>query len=127
MLPLYLGEPNNEPIFTRVIVAKRKVIPANSVTRVQCKLDKQLSEYIVELEYDLKVLIPRTVHDERKKPSICVVNASDNFVTIKKGRPIASAQEISKVTPDTAVKVTRDKMVKVTPVSPVIKGVPQLK
>ena len=92
VLPLYLGEPKNEPMVARVIVAKRKVIPPNSVTRVQCKLDKQLSEYIVEPENNLKVLIPRTVHDEGKKPSICVVNASDNFVTIKKGRTIASAQ-----------------------------------
>ena len=56
----------------------------NPVTRVQCKLDKQLSEYIVEPEDNLKVFIPRNVHDGGMKPAICVVNASDNFVTINK-------------------------------------------
>ena len=98
----------------------------NPVTRAQCKLDKQLSENIVEPENNLKVFIPRTVHDGGKKPAICVVNASDNCVTMKKGRTIASAEEISKVTLDTAVNVTPDKMVKVTPVSPVIKVGPTI-
>ena len=82
-LPLYLRESSFEPMVASHS-SKRKIIPPNSVTHIQCKLNRLLSEFVVEPESNLKVLIPRTVHQEGKVPSICVVNASNNFVTIKK-------------------------------------------
>ena len=60
----------------------------------------------MEPESNLKVLIPRTVHQEGKASSISVVNASDNFVTIKKGRAIMVGQKISMVTLDKTVTLT---------------------
>ena len=76
-----------------VIVTKRKVFPLNSAACVQCKQDRQLSEYVVQPQMNLKVEISGTVHEEGNTITECIV--TDKFITIKKGKLIASAQKVT--------------------------------
>ena len=87
---LWPGE-SPAPKVSVVTVAKRKVVPPNSVTYVKCHTDCPFKEYIIEPEEGLNVMVPRSVHSDGDTPLVCVVNSTDRFVTMKKGVHIASA------------------------------------
>ncbi|MCG8078422.1 MAG: hypothetical protein JAY75_19555 [Candidatus Thiodiazotropha taylori] len=44
------------PLVARVTVAKRQVIPPNSVMRVKCSVDQELPDYVIEPVDNLEVL-----------------------------------------------------------------------
>ena len=79
-----MGSQGGTPYVARVTVAKRQVIPPNSVMRVKCTLDHELPDYVMEPVDDLKVLAPRVVRSAGEEPILCLVNPSDRYRLIKK-------------------------------------------
>ena len=60
-ITLNVGSQGQAPSVARVTVAKRQVIPPNSVMRVKCALDNALPDYVIEPVDNLKVMSPRVV------------------------------------------------------------------
>jgi transposase InsO family protein len=87
----------SSPVIGRVTVARRRVVPPNSVTHISCKLDEDLPSYIIEPSGGLSVLVPRTVHSAGTDPVVCVVNATDKYMLLKKGKEIATAHPVGTV------------------------------
>ena len=100
-ISLDIGSQGGTPYVARVTVAKRQVIPPNSVMRVKCTLDHELPDYVMEPVDDLKVLAPRMMRSSGEEPILCLVNPSDRYRLIKKGAHIARAYPI-----DTEVNVS---------------------
>ena len=77
-----------------VSVKKKVLVPPNSVVRLPCKMNAEMQEdYFIEPVDKLKVLMPRTVCLASTEPTVCLVNPSDSFRTLKKGAVIGSAFE----------------------------------
>ena len=75
----------------RVSVKKKVIVPPNSVVRVPCKMNAEMQEdYFIEPVDKLNVLMPRTVCPASTEPTVCLVNPSDSFRTLKKGAVIGS-------------------------------------
>ena len=76
----------------RVSVKKKVIVPPNSVVRLPCKMNAEMQEdYFIEPVDKLKVLMPRTVCLASTEPTVCLVNPSDSFRTLKKGAVIGDA------------------------------------
>ena len=91
---LDVGKETQTPIVARVTVAKRQVIPPNSVVRVKCSMDQRLPDYVMEPVEGLKVIAPRVVRGTGQEPLLCLINPSDRYRLIKKGMHIAKAYPI---------------------------------
>ena len=100
VIDLNVGSQGQAPSVARVTVAKRQVIPPNSVMRVKCSLDHELTVYVIEPVDNLKVLAPRVVRKAGEEPLLCLVNPSDKYRLIKKGKHIARAYPIDCVIAD---------------------------
>lgn len=90
---LRVGSSDALPRVCRISVAKRRVIPPHSATRVKCQLDGVLPDYIVEVEESARLVVPRTVHRSSDSPCICVGNTTDRYMIMKKGRFVGSVTE----------------------------------
>ena len=89
-----------DPTVAKVSILKRRVIPPNSMTHVVCQLDKPLDQFILEPLSNERVAIPRSLHcSGQQNPEICIINLSDNFITLKKGRTIGEASVAHEVKP----------------------------
>jgi transposase InsO family protein len=100
VLPLNVNQKTVSPgpTIARVTVAKRRVVPPNSVAHITCEMDENLKSYIIEPSKQCqRVLIPRTVHSEKSSPVVCVVNPSDKYVLLKKGTELAQAQTVGSI------------------------------
>ena len=89
-----LWESSSEPVIACVTVKKRKIIPPNSVAKINCKLSRNLNEYMVKAEPHHDYLIPCTIYDMGKEANVCVMNVSDKFVVMKKGKEMGIASEL---------------------------------
>ena len=79
----------------RLSVKKKVIVPPNSVVRLPCKMNAEMQEdYFIEPVDKLNVLMPRTVCPASTEPTVCSVNPSDSFRTLKKGAVIGSAFEV---------------------------------
>ena len=85
------------PVVSRVRVAKRQVIPPNSVVKIKCKLDQELTSYVVEPLGKARLMIPRVLREGGTDPIICVINPSDRYRLAKKGMEIGRAFPIAEV------------------------------
>ena len=86
---------NDQPVIARVTAMKKIVVPPNSVVRVPGKLDVNLrSDYCIEPVNDMYLEVPRTLRKKETNPVLCLVNPSDKYHTIKKGKVLATAVEI---------------------------------
>ncbi|MCU7901934.1 MAG: reverse transcriptase family protein [Candidatus Thiodiazotropha sp. (ex Lucinoma aequizonata)] len=94
IIKLHWGKDSGEPKVARVTVIKRCIVPPNSVMRVRCSLDSGLGDYMVQQEEPLKVMIPHTVHKGGDCPLVCMVNSTDHYITLKRGKCVAAAYEI---------------------------------
>lgn len=83
----------------RVTVSKRCVVPPNSVKHVKCELDREIQDFVVEADEDLEVMVPKTLHKKGKEAIICVVNVSDRYRVLKRGREVANAFPVEDVIP----------------------------
>lgn len=82
----------------RVRVQKRMVIPPQSVAKVNCKLDQDLSsDYMIESIESKKFIAPRVVREGGSDPIMCIVNPSDRYRLVKKDAEIGRAYTIDSV------------------------------
>ena len=58
-----------------------------------------MAQYIVESGEKDRYLTPRTLHSSGQDPTMCVLNVTDRYLTLKKGHDIAEAHVISVVEP----------------------------
>lgn len=93
-IPLNVDATTGDPLVARVTVAKRQVVPPNSVMRLKCSLSKEIPEYLIEPVDNLKVLVPKSVYDGTKAPFVCVMNITDKYRLMKKGAHIAEAHAV---------------------------------
>ena len=99
-ISIHFGREHGEPRVSRVKIAKRKVIPPNSVAKVTCKMNENMPDFTIEPESDSKFVVPRSAHRSTTKPSLYVANVTDNFMVLKKGQIIGQAIEAD-VVPET--------------------------
>ena len=100
MLEMSPGPRRSIPVVSKVVIGKRTVVPPHSVVHVQAKLENQLERYIIEpCDEHLPILIPRCLYNNQDKPSICLVNASDRYYTLKKNSVIAKAEVVNEIEP----------------------------
>ena len=78
----------------RVTVARRRVVPPNSVVKVECKISADMPDYLVEPCEDAKVFGPRVLCKAGTPPVMCIVNSSDNFQLLKKGKEVGRAYPV---------------------------------
>ena len=99
-IPMESKSDKKQPTLAKVSVFKRRVIPLNSMTHVECCLAEPLDQYIIEPVANERIIVPKTVHrSEQMYPQVCVLNLSDRFVTLKKGREVGQASVVHTVTP----------------------------
>lgn len=80
---------NSRLVVARVSLLKRVTIPPNSVVRLSWKMNTMMQgNYFIEPVDQLKFLIPRTVCAAETEPTVCTVNPTDLFQTLKKGEVI---------------------------------------
>ena len=60
----------------KVTIEKTVKMPPNSVLKRQCKISDLLTNYIIEPEGDLDVIVPRSLHSAGSKPKVCLVNVT---------------------------------------------------
>ena len=93
VIQLQLGDQPTRLKTCKVTVAKRCVVPPNSVARVQCILGEHMPDYYIEGAPKSKCAIPRSLHSGCDKPYVCAVNLTNNFHVMKKGGVIGEAME----------------------------------
>ncbi|XP_053405820.1 uncharacterized protein LOC128559022 [Mercenaria mercenaria] len=87
---------NEMPSIARVTVCKRQVLPPHSVAKIQCRMDLNLPDYVIEPEENIKAkfLSPKVVRSSGTKPIMCLLNTSDRYRVLKKGENIGNAYVI---------------------------------
>lgn len=71
------GRVTKENKVAKVIIEKTVKVPPNSVLRLQCEITDRLTDYMIEPEEDLEVIVPRTLHLAGSKPRVCLLNITD--------------------------------------------------
>ena len=80
---------------SRVFLTKKTVVPPNSVVIANTKFDHALTKpYILEPKEKHGILIPQIIGKEGSGGVICLLNDTDNFVTIQNDNPIGIAEEM---------------------------------
>ena len=90
----------SNPVCARVAVAKRVVIPPNSVAQVPCKMDRSMSDYVIEPTQTEKALAPRVVRSAGTEPVVCILNCSDRYKLLQKGKEVAIASPVDEYIPE---------------------------
>ena len=88
------GGGNHNPQVARVTVAKRLVIPPNSAAQVRCKMNGSMSDYLIEPIQTEKIYGPRVVRSAGTDPVVCILNCSDRYKLLTKGKEVASATPV---------------------------------
>ena len=85
-----------DPQVARITVARRRVVPPNSVAQIHCNIDRGMSDYVIEPvgKYQGKLLIPRVIREGNSHPIMCVVNPSDRYRLLAKGKDIGRAYPV---------------------------------
>ncbi len=86
---------------SKVVVTKTTVVPPNTVVRVPCTVDEEVSRgvFMVEGVEDLKVLIPDSVFFDSPVVQLSVVNLADKYHTLCQSDCVAQAQPVKLVPP----------------------------
>ncbi len=86
-----MGCAENVPLVARVTVAKRRVIPPQSVALVQCNMAAEMLDYVVEPCGEANVFGPRVFRRSGSDPIVCVVNTANSYKLLKKGQEVGRA------------------------------------
>ena len=78
LINLDIGSQGNTPLVARVTVAKRQVIPPNSVMRVKCAVDHEVPDYVMAPVGVLKVITPTVVRGQDQNPVMCLININSS-------------------------------------------------
>jgi predicted aspartyl protease len=100
-IEMKMDDAKGTPEVARVTVCTRNVVPPNSVRHIRCKIESDMPDFIVEGIDDLEVLVPKTLHGGGKEATICVVNVTDNFRVLKKGKNVGYAYPVDEIMPVT--------------------------
>lgn len=85
------GRVTKENKVAKVIIEKTVKVPPNSVLRLQCEITDRLTDYMIEPEEDLEVIVPRTLHLAGSKPRVCLLNITDRSIKLKRNQLVAKA------------------------------------
>ncbi|KAH3857646.1 hypothetical protein DPMN_100257 [Dreissena polymorpha] len=99
-IPLNTHFKDGKPVVARVTIAKRTVVPPNSVVRLKCDMCVQMKDYFVEPKTDMKLVVPRVVRHGGDCPVVSFINPSENYRVLKKGSIIGNAYECSEFQED---------------------------
>ena len=85
----------------KVTIETTVKMPPNSVLKRQCKISDLLTDYIIEPEGDLDVIVPRSLHSAGSKPKVCFVNVTNSLTRlgqkqlVAKVFPVCTASSVS--------------------------------
>ena len=86
---------------SRVFLVKKTVVPPNTVvyakTRFDCAFD---TSYILQPKGRLDISIPQIIGGKGSNGMVCLVNASDHYVTLNNQCPVGIAEEMDEVIPE---------------------------
>ena len=102
----------------KVVVARRTIVPPNSVRLVPCRTRTKAGQFVFEPRSTLQALMPRTVHAAVSPLFICAVNTSDRNVTFREDQRIGKAEEVA-VIRHTVKEVDREES------DPEVAGIPE--
>lgn len=80
---------------SKVVVARRTIVPPNSVGLVPCQTSTKVSQFMFKPRSDLQVLVPRSVHKGTSHMVICAVNTTDKNVVFKMDQRVGKAEEVA--------------------------------
>ncbi|KAH3870879.1 hypothetical protein DPMN_034070 [Dreissena polymorpha] len=104
-IPVLTSFKESTPKVARVIIPRRTVIPPNSVLRVKCTLSSEMNaDFYFQKNEELELLAPRVVRSKGQKPVICLLNPSEHYQTLKKGKIIGNVFECCVVEEDLGEK-----------------------
>ena len=92
-ISIQYGNKPRETRVSRVTVAKRRVIPPHSVTAVICQLQGTMPDYVLEPDQNSHLVIPRSAHRSKARPTLYVANVTNSFVVMKPGQAVGEAVE----------------------------------
>lgn len=93
-IPMNVSKAEGTPQVARVTVAKRIVIPPNSAAQIACKMDQLMPDYVIEPTQTEKIYGPRVVRTAGTDPVVCIVNCSDRYRLLRKGKEIAKVSPV---------------------------------
>lgn len=96
-LSLDVDTEGSSPTVSRVTVAKRRVIPPHSVVKIKCKMDQDLTDYVIEPVEQSKFLTPRIVREGGTEPVMCLINPTDRYKVVSKGIEIGRAYPVQEI------------------------------
>ena len=108
------GEENANPKVARVTIAKRIVIPPNSAAQVKCAMDQQMSDYVVEPIQSEKIFGPRLVPSAGTEPVVCIVDCTDRYKLLRKGKEVATASTVAEFLPEEEEECTTSNVCQVS-------------
>ena len=94
---------SKESAVARVTIENTVKVPLNSVLKRQCKISDLLTNYILEPEGDLDVIVPRSLdslHSAGSKPKVCLVNATESLIRLRQKQLVAKVCTASSVSVD---------------------------
>ena len=99
-VPIEVERSNNKtPSVARVTISKPVKIPPNSVVRLECDNSDELTDYMLEPQRDLSVLIPKTLHSGGVKPKVCMLNLTDSTIRLKQHQLVANTYPVCSIYP----------------------------
>ena len=96
-LSLDMDTEGGSPTVSRVTVDKRRIIPPHSVAKIKCKMDQDLTDYVIEPVEQSKFLTPRIVREGGTEPIMCLINPTDRYKVVSKGTEIGRAYPIQEI------------------------------
>ena len=58
-----------------------------------------MTDYVLEPQENLPVIIPRTLHSAGSKPKVCMLNLTDSFIKLKRDQLVAKAFPVCSIHP----------------------------
>ncbi|CAG2245026.1 unnamed protein product [Mytilus edulis] len=77
----------------KITVPHRTVIPPNSVVQLESDLSAELTDFIIEPNKEIDLLIPRGYYNASVLPCVSLLNVTNNKIVLQKGTLIGEAIE----------------------------------
>ncbi|KAH3834928.1 hypothetical protein DPMN_108261 [Dreissena polymorpha] len=91
-IPVHCTFKESAPTVARVTIIRRTVNPSNTVVRLKCAMSSKLdTDYYFQPNQDLKLVSPRVVRKKGEDSIVCLVNPTDIYQTLKRGKFIGHA------------------------------------
>ena len=77
----------------KITVPHRTVIPPNSVVQLESDLSTELTDFIIEPNKEIDLLIPRGYYNASVLPCVSLLNVTNNKIVLQKGTLLGEAIE----------------------------------